>query len=183
MSFWSRLTGGKSASSKPQKLDYLSEALALERQGDFDAALTSYRLALRDQPSNHRVLQNMAIAYTKTGQIDQAVKCYKGALQIEPKLSGAHYGLAFLLLKRGDVSDAAYHLEAFLMEPPKSQEAERWVRHARETLETLRTSTAPDDLMDGESLAGDSMTDTPSTGVPLTSSFDADDHASPQRAE
>ena len=38
MSFWSRLTG-KSGSQKPQKLDYLSEALALERQGDFDAAL------------------------------------------------------------------------------------------------------------------------------------------------
>jgi len=139
MSFWSRLTGGKSASQRGQKLDYLSEALALERQGDFDAALTSYRLALRDQPSNYKVLQNMAIAYTKMGQTDQAIKCYKGALQIEPKLSGAHYGLAFLLLKRGDVNDAAYHLEAFLMEPPKSQEAERWVRHAQETLNALRT--------------------------------------------
>lgn len=138
MSFWNRLTGGKSASQKPQKLDYLSEALALERQGDYDAALTSYRLALRDQPSNYKVLQNMAIAYTKMGQVDQAIKCYKGALQIEPKLSGAHYGLAFLLLKRGDESEAAYHLEAFLMEPPKSPEAERWVRHAQDTLEALR---------------------------------------------
>ena len=52
MSWLSRLLGGKSdASLKPQRLDYLNEALALERQGDFDAALTSYRLALRDLKS------------------------------------------------------------------------------------------------------------------------------------
>ncbi len=139
MSFWSRLTG-KSGQQKPHKLDYLSEALALERQGDYDAALTSYRLALRDQPSNYRVLQNMAIAYTKTAQPEQAIKCYRGALQIEPKLAGAHYGLAFLLLKRGDISDAAYHLDAFLMDAPKGPEATRWVAHARETLDALRTT-------------------------------------------
>ena len=38
MSFWSRLGGGKSKSEQ-KRLDYLSEALALERQGDYDAAL------------------------------------------------------------------------------------------------------------------------------------------------
>jgi tetratricopeptide (TPR) repeat protein len=139
MSFWSRVTG-KSASQKPQKLDYLSEALALERQGDYDAALTSYRLAMRDQPSNFKVLQNMAIAYTKIGQPEQAIRCYRGALAIEPKLAGAHYGLAFLLLKRGDVADAAYHLDAFLLDAPKSEEATRWVTHARATLDALRTT-------------------------------------------
>ena len=75
MSWWSRLLGGKSESDlKPQRLDYLNEALALERQGDYDAALTSYRLALRDQPNDHRVLQNMAIAYSRTGQLDDAIR-------------------------------------------------------------------------------------------------------------
>ena len=45
MSWLSRLLGGKSEGSmKPQRLDYLNEALALERQGDFTAAITSYRL-------------------------------------------------------------------------------------------------------------------------------------------
>ena len=58
-------------------------------------------------------------------------------------LAGAHYGLAFLLLRRGDTSDAAFHLEAFLMDPPPpSAEAERWVRHARETLERIRATPA-----------------------------------------
>jgi len=139
MSWWNRLVGGNSESElKPKRLDYLNEALVLERQGDYDAALTSYRLALRDKPDDHRVLQNMAIAFTKTGQADDAIRCYRRALEIEPKLSGAHYGLAYLLLKRGESSEAGAHLEAFLAQPPKSAEADRWVRHARETLEEIR---------------------------------------------
>src|SRR5258706_1842295 len=47
MGFWRRLFGGGGSSSddlRPQRLDYLNEALALERQGDYEAALTSYRL-------------------------------------------------------------------------------------------------------------------------------------------
>ncbi|HEY3258178.1 MAG TPA: tetratricopeptide repeat protein [Gemmatimonadaceae bacterium] len=142
MSFWSRLGGGKSKSEQ-KRLDYLSEGLALERQGDYEAALTSYQLALRDQPTNHRVLQNMAIAYSRTGRQTEAIRCYRRALDVQPKLAGAHYGLAFLLLRRGDTSDAAFHLEAFLMDPPPpSAEAERWVRHARETLERIRATPA-----------------------------------------
>ena len=43
MSFWRRLLGNLSSSdsSRPKRLDYLNEALALERQGDFTAAITS----------------------------------------------------------------------------------------------------------------------------------------------
>ena len=140
MSFWSRFRGSSKTDVKPKRLDYLSEALALERQGDYDAALTSYRLALRDQPANFKVLQNMAIAYSKTGQMEEAIRCYRRALEVEPRLSGAHYGLAFLLLKRGEALDAAYHLEAFLMNPPDGQESERWVRHARKTLDEIQTT-------------------------------------------
>jgi tetratricopeptide (TPR) repeat protein len=145
MSFWNRLGGGKSKSEQ-KRLDYLSEGLALERQGDYEAALTSYQLALRDQPTNHRVLQNMAIAYSRTGRQAEAIRCYRRALDIQPKLSGAHYGLAFLLLRRGETDDAAFHLEAFLMDPPPpSAEAERWVKHAKETLERIRSTPAGTD--------------------------------------
>ena len=143
MSWWSRLLGGKSSSSpRPQRLDYLSEAMALERQGDYDAALTSYRLALRDRPNDTKILQNMAIAFTKTNRPEDAIRCYRNALELAPQLSGAHYGLAFLLLKRGDRADAEKHLEAFLAKPPSGAEADRWVRHAEATLQTLRSGEA-----------------------------------------
>jgi len=139
MSWWDRLVGGKPAGEpKPQRLDYLSEAMALERQGDYDAALTSYRLALRDRPNDTKILQNMAIAFTKTNRPEEAIRAYRSALEFAPELSGAHYGLAFLLLKRGDREGASEHLRAFLAKPPTGAESERWIRHAEETLTTLR---------------------------------------------
>jgi tetratricopeptide (TPR) repeat protein len=146
MSWWSRLVGGKSQREiKPQRLDYLNEALALERQGDYDAALTSYRLALRDRPNDRKILQNMAIAFSKVGRVDEAIRCYKRTLEIDPGSSGSHYGLAFLLLKRGDNDAASEHLEQFLANPPLSTpDAERWVRHAEETLRQLRDGGSED---------------------------------------
>ncbi len=146
MPFWDRLRGAKSP-DRSDNLNYLKEGLSLERQGDYDAALTSYRLALREKPNDVRILENMAIAYSKLGQMDEAVRCYRRALSIDPKLSGAHYGLAFLLLKRGEISDAAFHLEAFLMDAPADAESERWTEHAKKTLDELHTSSQSDDGM------------------------------------
>lgn len=147
MSFWDRFRGAKSFSQpgRSGNPDYLSEGIALEKQGDYDAALTSYRLALRETPNNVRVLENMAIAFSKLGQLDDAIRSYKRALSIEPALSGAHYGLAFLLIKRGEISDAAYHLEAFLMDAPAGSGSERWIQHAKRTLDQLHTPAQPDE--------------------------------------
>lgn len=140
MSWWSRLLGGKSKNDRDRRrVDYLSEAIALERQGDFDAALTSYRLALRENPTDPRILQNIAIAYSRTGRPEDAIRSYRRALEVAPEQSGAHYGLAFLLLKRGDKAGAMTHLDAFLSRPPADAEMERWVRHAEQTLTALRS--------------------------------------------
>jgi tetratricopeptide (TPR) repeat protein len=124
---------------QPQRLDYLNEGLALERQGDYEAALTSYRLAFRDNPSDSRILLNMAIAFTKTGQPEEAIRHYKRALELDP-------GLAFLLIKRGDVQQAAEHLRAFLARPPKGPDADRWIRHAEGALRDIASSPARETL-------------------------------------
>ncbi len=134
MNFWKRLLKHRDRDLRPQRLDYMNEALALERQGDFDAALTSYRLALRDHPSDPRILQNIAIAFSKADQQENAIRSYQEALEIDHELMGAHYGLAFLLLRRGESTSAAVHLKAFLANPPKDAEAQQWIDHARHTL-------------------------------------------------
>jgi tetratricopeptide (TPR) repeat protein len=147
MGFWRRIIGKEPRESlQPQRLDYLNEGLALERQGDFEAALTSYRLAFRDNPGDSRILLNMAIAFTKTGQPEEAIRHDKRALELDSSLVGAHYGVAFLLLKRGDVQQAAEHLRAFLARPPKGPDAERWIRHAESALRDIASSPAPETL-------------------------------------
>lgn len=138
MGFWRRLFGRSDGNElRPQRLDYLNEALALERQGEFDAALTSYRLALRDNPADARILQNMAIAFTKTGRVDEAIRLYRQALELDATSPGAHYGLGFLLLKRGDPDGAARHLQAFLRNPPRGPDGQRWIAHASTALRDL----------------------------------------------
>jgi len=147
MSIWRRILGQTPAENlSPQRLDYLNEGLALERQGDYEAALTSYRLAFRDNPTDSRILLNMAIAFTKTGQPDEAIRHYKRALELDNTLGGAHYGVAFLLLKRGDNAQAAEHLRAFLARPPKGPDADRWVRHAEAALREIASSPAPETM-------------------------------------
>jgi len=147
MSIWQRLFGKeKTETLAPQRLDYLNEGLALERQGDYEAALTSYRLAYRDNPTDSRILLNMAIAFTKTGQPEEAIRHYKRALELDDALVGAHYGVAFLLLKRGDSQQAAEHLRAFLARPPKGPDADRWIRHAETALRDIASSPAPETL-------------------------------------
>ena len=146
MGLFRRILGGgegRSEPVKPQRLDYLNEALALERQGDFDAAIVSYRLALRDHPNDPRILQNLAIAQSRTGKVEDAIRHYRRALELDATLAGAHYGLAFLLLRRGENEGAAKHLRAFLGNPPKGPEGQRWIEHAEDALHQLEALPPP----------------------------------------
>jgi len=147
MGIFRRLLGGPPAGGdppKPQRLDYLNEALALERQGDYDAAITSYRLALRDHPNEPRILQNIAIAFSRTGRTEDAARHYRKALEADPTLAGAHYGLGFLLLKKGDCEGAEQHLKAFLGNPPRGVDARKWIEHAERALAELAAAAAPE---------------------------------------
>ncbi len=146
MGLFRRILGGNAYDDrpiKPQRLDYLNEALALERQGDYDAAITSYRLALRDHPNEPRILQNLAIALSRTGKAEDAIRYYRKALEADATLPGAHYGLAFLLLKRGDVGGAIEHLKAFLGNPPRGVDAQKWVGHAEQALREIEDGASP----------------------------------------
>ncbi len=146
MGLFRRIFGGSEGQTepvKPQRLDYLNEALSLERAGDFDGAITSYRLALRDHPNDPRILQNIAIAESRTGKTEDAIRHYRRALELDATLAGAHYGLAFLLLRRGENEGAGKHLKAFLGNPPKGPEGARWVEHAEEALHQLEALPPP----------------------------------------
>jgi tetratricopeptide (TPR) repeat protein len=146
MGLFRRLLSGRDSDDrpiKPQRLDYLNEALALERQGDYDAAITSYRLALRDHPREPRILQNLAIAFSRTGRSEDAIRHYRMALEADGTLAGAHYGLAFLLLKRGDAPGAMEHLRAFLGNPPHGVDAQKWIGHAEQALRDLEGADSP----------------------------------------
>ena len=135
MSWFKKLIGGdEHGSGEP---DYYEEGTVLLRAEKFHEALTSFRLALRESPSDTDVLQQIAITYTRIGMTDEAIKTYRRVLELKPHASGALYGLAFLLLQAGQVDDAVAHLRSFLARPPTAPHAQRHVVHARATLAEL----------------------------------------------
>ncbi|MDE2772666.1 MAG: tetratricopeptide repeat protein [Gemmatimonadota bacterium] len=139
MAWWNKLFGADESS----RIDYYDEGLDLLADGQLHEALTSFRLALKEQPGDPVILQQIAIAYTRIGMTDEAAKTYRHVLSKDPAASGARYGLAFLLLRAGQRDEAARHLRAFLDNPPLGDDAVQHVSYARETLDQLAGSQGP----------------------------------------
>jgi tetratricopeptide (TPR) repeat protein len=133
MGLWKKLFNNEAQGG----VDYYEEGLQLMGVGKYHEALTSFRLALREDPRDATVLQQIAITYTRIGMTDEAIKTYRSVLEKDPGASGAHYGIAFLMLKEGRPTEAMDHLRLFLHNPPTGSEAQRHITHARETLAQL----------------------------------------------
>jgi len=116
--------------------DYYEEGVQLARQGMYHDALTSFRLALKERPTDPATLEQIAVVYTHIGLAEEAVRAYGTALELRPGSPSAHYGLAFLLLKAGAHREAMEHLEAFLANA-RAPEETKHLEHARRTLERL----------------------------------------------
>lgn len=142
MAWWRNLISGRSEESSGDT-DYYQEGAELLGSERYHDALTSFRLALRENPNDTDVLQQIAVTYTHIGMTDEAVRTYRRVLELKPSSPGAHYGLAFLLLQRGSREDGVVHLKAFLADPPHFAEAKRHIDHARQTLAELGSDVYP----------------------------------------
>lgn len=136
MAWWRNIIAGRSETTSGET-DYYQEGVELLREEKFHEALTSFRLALRENSNDTDVLQQIAVTYTHIGMTDEATRTYRRVLELQPEAAGAHYGLAFLLLQRGSREDGIAHLKAFLSQPPGIPEAQRHIAHARRTLAEL----------------------------------------------
>ena len=136
--------GRKSRESKP---DYYREGQELVRQGNFQEAITSFRIALRRSPMDPVIMQQLAITHTRAGMDDEALRLYRHVLDKFPGEPGAHYGTAFILLRRNDPESTALaeeHLEAFLANRPDDDEAREHIAYAERVLRSLRGEEAPE---------------------------------------
>ncbi|MFQ5690606.1 MAG: tetratricopeptide repeat protein [Gemmatimonadota bacterium] len=149
---WWKLWGNRDAAPTP---DYYEEGVALVAQERYHDALTSFRLALREQPDDPATLEQMAVVFTRIGLTDEAVKMYLKSLEARPDSPSAHYGIAFLLLKQGDRAAAISHLERFLASDTGAEEMVKPAQHARETLLRLAAEHESERVFEGEEEAGD----------------------------
>jgi predicted TPR repeat methyltransferase len=76
---------------------------ALQR---LDAAIDSYKQALKIQPNHAEVYYNMGIALKNKGDLDAAIDSYKQALKIKPDYAEAYSNMGNVLKDKGDLNAA-----------------------------------------------------------------------------
>jgi len=91
----------------------------------------------REEDRTRRALQ-AAVDDLQRGENARAAALLRAILRDQPGRPEPHWYLAQLDRYRGRYDSAGQHLEAFLAKPPAGPEAERWVQHAKHTLDSLR---------------------------------------------
>ena len=79
---------------------------ALKDKGDLEAALESFKQAVKIKPDDAEIYNNMAVVLTDMSYFDAAIENLKKAIKIKPDYADAHYNSSFALLRLGQF-DAA----------------------------------------------------------------------------
>ncbi len=80
--------------------------VALESQGEFDAAIVEYREAIRLNPTLAAAHVNLGVVLVDQGKVNAAVAEFREAIRLNPNDSEAHSNLGFALASQGKL-DAA----------------------------------------------------------------------------
>ena len=96
-------------------------AYVYANRGDFAAAATHFREAIRIEPGNAELHFNLGYSCDKQGERLDAVAAFKSAVQINPKHDRAWYGMGMSHAALGDHAAAAAALhEAATLQPMNS---------------------------------------------------------------
>jgi len=85
------------ASSAPQIRTNLANVMA--DQGELDAAIHEYRIALQAAPDYAEGWNNLGVALRRAGQVQDALLSHRQALSLRPDFPEARYAEAWALLK------------------------------------------------------------------------------------
>jgi len=67
---------------------------ALKEKGDLDAAIDSYKQAIKVKPDHADAYSNMGVALKEKGDLDAAIDSYKQAIKVKPDYAAAHRHLS-----------------------------------------------------------------------------------------
>jgi tetratricopeptide (TPR) repeat protein len=97
--------------------------IALNKQGDTDAAIVHYRQALDLRPGYAEAHYNLGRLLVQNGQLDEAITHYEKALEINPGDADAHNNLGATLFANGRVDEAIAHYRKALVTQPDYADA------------------------------------------------------------
>ena len=125
---------------------WMSQAAALFKQKEFEAAIDCYRQAIEANPDSLYAYQGVGLAYVQLRQYDKAFEAFEEALFINPNFAEAHYGMGIVYpLAKRDSKKAIEHYKMYLRLRPNAPDAAQ-VRDWIEQL-TLKGTIKRDEVM------------------------------------
>ena len=86
-------------------------AQAYERRGDLPDAIASYEAAVRAEPADAQLWNNLGNAYRRAGRRSEAYAALVRAVRVEPRLAYPHKSLGVFLIGEGRLDAALPELE------------------------------------------------------------------------
>ena len=124
-------------------LAHLNYGASLSDEGRFAEAEPHYRAALRAQPDNARILNNLGVACSRLGRPEEAEELLRRALASDPRNPERHYTLGVALYEAGKSAEAGRSFA----------DALRWDPNYRDALYNLGVLAGRDDrLQEAEQL-------------------------------
>jgi len=111
---------------------------ALGRQGRLAEAIQYFEAALRVNPYDTSIYNNMGTAYKKMGMFREAEALYRKALEVDPSYRRAYVRLACIMVLQRRRADAERELVHYLLSGGTLKEAEQWLVGLKEAKEVRR---------------------------------------------
>ncbi len=106
------------AGNRAEAQRFFTEALQVQRDGNYADAVSLYRSAVQADPSFFEAQSNLGLAAYSAGDLQLSLYAYETALAIQPDSFNARYNFALALKRGGYFTDAAQELERLLMVNP-----------------------------------------------------------------
>jgi tetratricopeptide (TPR) repeat protein len=97
--------------------------LTIQRNQDYNSAVTIWRGAVEMRPNNPRALYNLGAALLETGKLQDAIGYLEQAVRIQPNFADAHNSMGVALAQAGRVQEAITHYERALQIKPNFADA------------------------------------------------------------
>ena len=112
-------------SREPASIAYQNLGMALAERGNISGAMSYFREALRLDPDDPEVHNDMGAVLLAAGKADEASLHFRQALRHKQNLPNSHYGLGYTLSLKGRVQEAIEEYQTALRLKPDYEAAQR----------------------------------------------------------
>jgi tetratricopeptide (TPR) repeat protein len=105
------------------------QALDAQDQGNLQAAIESYTLAIQANPRSGDSYYNRGVAYYDLGYINEAIADYTNAIAINAQDEDAFYNRGLARYDQGDIQGAIADFSATIRINPDASDAQGWLEY------------------------------------------------------